>query len=176
MVPLPRPTQGYPRTRTAPTPPKKNLSSHAPKQRNCYDCGVFTTFSTYLLARGVTLSRQTYDQAYVESSQLRLNLALAILKIDELRSDGQARLHFRPASGSNTAGPKRKRKRRCGAIVGKRLRTETGALPRSQAPQQNTILNCKRDAKSSQRPAHPRGPSGDVASKSSTKETKERGE
>ncbi|EJK64038.1 hypothetical protein THAOC_15270 [Thalassiosira oceanica] len=62
----------------------RNASRLSPRQLNGYDCGVFTMVSSYLLARGVHLARDTYDQAYVDSINLRHNLALALLNINEL--------------------------------------------------------------------------------------------
>ena len=61
----------------------RDLSRHSPRQQNDYDCGVFTMVSIYLSSRGVTLSNETYDQHYVTSANLRYNLALALLKVNE---------------------------------------------------------------------------------------------
>ena len=88
----------------------RNRSRSSPLQTNDYDCGVFTMLSIYLSSRGVALSRETYDQQYVEASNLRHNLALALLRVNEEAdpTDSQSRLPFQRAATSKASS-----KRRC---------------------------------------------------------------
>ena len=121
------PEQNWPGyARWSQTWPTQNLSKQSPKQSNGYDCGVFTVLSTYLMARGVLLSRDTYDQMYMDTAKLCNNLALTVLVINELRIDGQSRLDFQAASTVTNPSRKRRRNRRCSTAGGKRIRTETG--------------------------------------------------
>jgi len=126
----------------------RNASRLSPRQLNGYDCGVFTMISSYLLARGVQLARDTYDQEYVDSNNLRHNLALALLNINELPDpvSGQPRLQFQPPT-SNPSRRKRKRSKR-GAVGSKRPRTNLNRIE-DHAPSHDTpLLNRKRTAKS----------------------------
>ena len=92
----------------------RNRSGHSPRQTNDYDCGVFTMLSIYLSSRGVSLSRDTYDQHFIEAVNLRHNLALALLRVNDLvnPSDSQTRLTFQSAASSHTASRKRRREQR----------------------------------------------------------------
>ena len=127
----------------------RNRSGHCPRQTNYYDCGVFTMTSIYLSSRGVTLSRDTYDQHFVEAVNLRHNIALALLRVNDMAdpSDSQTRLNFQSAASSQTASRKRRREHRVRA-GGKRIKTQTSK--RSDQPQGQTDknLNRKRPAKS----------------------------
>jgi len=126
----------------------RNASRMSPRQLNGYDCGVFTMVSSYLLARGVHLARDTYDQAYVDSINLRHNLALALLNINELPDpvSGQPRLQFQPPS-SHPARRKRKRSKR-GAVGSKRPRTNVNKIEDHTSNHDTPLLNRKRAAKS----------------------------
>ena len=125
----------------------RNASRQSPRQHNGYDCGVFTMISGYLLARGVQLSRTTYDQAYVDSSNLRHNIALALLSINELPDpvSGQPRLPFR----TSTPSTRRKRKSSTSCTTGgKKLRANSSSIEVSPSNNDTTLLNRKRSAKS----------------------------
>ena len=103
--------------------------------------------SGYLLARGVQLSRTTYDQAYVDSSNLRHNIALALLSINELPDpvSGQPRLPFR----TSTPSTRRKRKSSTSCTTGgKKLRANSSSIEVSPSNNDTTLLNRKRYAKS----------------------------
>ena len=128
--------------------PTRNLSRWSPKQLNGYDCGVFAVLSTYIMARGVQLSRDTYDQSYMDAAKLRSNLALAVLAINELRIDGQSRLNFQATSTATNPSRKRKRDRKCSTAGGKRIRSETRGDNDSDRVQTTSLLNRKRNAKS----------------------------
>ena len=128
--------------------PTRNRSRWSPKQLNGYDCGVFAVLSTYLMARGVHLSRDTYDQLYMDAAKLRNNLALAVLAINKLRIDGQSRLDFQATSNATNPSRKRKCDRKCSTAGGKRIRTETRGSKDSDRGQPTSLLNRKRTAKS----------------------------
>jgi len=127
----------------------RNRSGHCPRQTNSYDCGVFTMTTIYLSSRGVAISRDTYDQHFVEAVNLRHNLALALLRVNDMAdpSDSQTRLNFQSAASSQTASRKRRREHRV-RVGGKRIKTQTS--DRSARPQEQTdkTLNRKRSAKS----------------------------
>ena len=127
-----------------------NRSRHSPRQTNGYDCGVFTMISIYLSSRSVILSRETYDQRYVEEANLRHNVALALLRVNEETdpSDTQARLTFRRAASSHPRGKKRSREHRVCAAGGKRIKTKTSVFSVSSTLQVADTLNRKRTAKS----------------------------
>ena len=105
--------------------------------------------SIYLSSRGVTLSKETYDQHYVTSANLRYNLALALLKVNEEpdSSSPQTRLGFSRTVRSQKSQRKRRRENRI-SKGGKRIRTESSSSDGHQNPQATTILNRKRTAKS----------------------------
>ena len=127
----------------------RDLSRHSPRQQNDYDCGVFTMVSIYLSSRGVTLSNETYDQHYVTSANLRYNLALALLKVNEEPdpSSPQTRLGFSRTARSQKSQRKRRRDSRV-SKGGKRIRTESSSSDGHHTPQATPILNRKRTAKS----------------------------
>ncbi|EJK57458.1 hypothetical protein THAOC_22493, partial [Thalassiosira oceanica] len=103
----------------------RNRSGHCPRQTNSYDCGVFTMTTIYLSSRGVAISRDTYDQHFVEAVNLRHNLALALLRVNDMAdpSDSQTRLNFQSAASSQTASRKRRREHRV-RVGGKRIKTQ----------------------------------------------------
>jgi len=107
------------------------------------------TTTIYLSSRGVAISRDTYDQHFVEAVNLRHNLALALLRVNDMAdpSDSQTRLNFQSAASSQTASRKRRREHRV-RVGGKRIKTQTS--DRSARPQEQTdkTLNRKRSAKS----------------------------
>ncbi|EJK75845.1 hypothetical protein THAOC_02425 [Thalassiosira oceanica] len=127
----------------------RNRSGQCPRQTNYYDCGVFTMTTIYLSSRGVAISRDTYDQHFVEAVNLRHNLALALLRVNDMVDplDPQTRLNFQRAASSQTASRKRRREQRVRA-GGKRIKTQTSS--RDDRPKGHTdkTLNRKRPAKS----------------------------
>ena len=104
--------------------------------------------SIYLSSRGVALSRETYDQQYVEAANLRHNLALALLRVNEEAdpSDSQSQLPFQRTTTSKASRKRRREQRVC--VGSKRLRTTTGKLPVCSPTQAGTVQNSKRKPKS----------------------------
>ena len=129
----------------------ENRSYHTPRQRNDFDCGVFTMLSIYLLSMGVTLSRSTYDQHIVTHQQLRRSIASALMKANDLAPEGSV-LGYMSRQGNTAASRSRRRKRKrdeSRVVAGKgKLQKQSDGPARPPASTVDKLINKKRTAKS----------------------------
>ena len=61
----------------------RDMSSSSPRQRNGFDCGVFTLFSIYLLSRGVALTSTSYSQDTLTKRKIRQSIAFLLLDANQ---------------------------------------------------------------------------------------------